>query len=109
MDEASIKQSLLSLKVELQTQEYNFQKTNKPLELDQARLGRLSRMDAMQVQQMELEASRRRVLQISRIDGALTRLNAGEYGCCYICGNELDMRRLKIDPTTTRCLSCADI
>ena len=79
------------------------------MELDQARLGRLSRMDAMQVQQMELETSRRRVLQISMIDGPLARLNADEFGYCYICGNELDKRRLKIDPRTTRCLSCADI
>jgi DnaK suppressor protein len=100
---------LLSLKAESQTQEDTFQITNKPLELDQARLGRLSRMDAMQVQQMELETSRRRVLQISKIDGALARLNTDEFGYCYICGNELDMRRLKIDPTTTSCLSCADI
>ena len=108
MDDASTKKSLLSLKAELQNQEDAFQETNKPLELDQARLGRLSRMDAMQVQEMELETSRRRVLHISKIDGALMRLKEGEYGYCYICGEELDARRLKIDPTTTRCLYCAD-
>jgi len=72
------------------------------------RLGRGHSMESMQVQEMELETSRRRVLHITKIDGALIRLKEGEYGYCYVCGEELDERRLKIDPTTTRCLPCAD-
>jgi DnaK suppressor protein len=104
----AIKKALLRLRDELQQQEAEFQKTNKPLELDQARLGRLSRMDAMQVQQMELETSRRRQRQLLKIDGALKRLEIGEYGFCFVCGDELDERRLKLEPTTTRCLSCVE-
>jgi DnaK suppressor protein len=108
MDNSKAEKQLLKLKVDIQQQEAIFQKENKPLELDQTRLGRLSRMDAMQVQQMELETSRRRVLQLSKIDGALQRIKSGEYGFCYICGEELDENRLLIDPTVTRCMACID-
>lgn len=74
-----IKKTLLKLKADLELQESYFQKNNQPLELDQARLGRLSRMDAMQVQQMELETSRRRQHHLLRINGALTRLEMNEF------------------------------
>ncbi|PHS72192.1 MAG: conjugal transfer protein TraR [Cycloclasticus sp.] len=108
MNDAEAKKQLLTLKADIQQQENDFQKDNKPLELDQARLGRLSRMDAMQVQQMELEASRRRMLQLSKIEGALQRIQSGDYGFCFICGDKLDGKRLAIDPTVTRCMSCVD-
>ncbi|HIF18484.1 MAG TPA: TraR/DksA family transcriptional regulator [Cycloclasticus sp.] len=108
MSDAEAKKQLLTLKADIQQQEDDFQKDNKPLELDQARLGRLSRMDAMQVQQMALETSRRRVLQLSKIHGALQRIESGDYGFCFICGEELDKNRLVIDPTVTRCMSCVD-
>jgi len=62
----------------------------------------------MQVQQMEQETSRRRITQLSKIDGALNRLESGDFGFCYVCGDELDARRLQIDLTITRCLTCVD-
>ncbi|MEO1888393.1 MAG: TraR/DksA C4-type zinc finger protein [Cycloclasticus sp.] len=65
-------------------------------------------MDAMQVQQMELEASRRRMLQLSKIEGALQRIQSDDYGFCFICGEKLDEKRLAIDPTVTRCTACID-
>ena len=62
----------------------------------------------MQVQQMELEISRRRQHHLLRIDGALTRFEMNEFGFCFVCGKELDEKRLSIDPTITRCLACSD-
>lgn len=41
------------------------------VELDQSRLGRLSRIDALQGQQMELETARRKQHQLQVIEGAL--------------------------------------
>ena len=51
-----------------------------PVELDQSRVGRLSRMDALQGQVMAQEQQRRRQSQILRISAALARIDAGEYG-----------------------------
>lgn len=103
-----IKQKLLDLRSELQELEETFKETNKPVELDQARVGRLSRMDAMQAQQMALEVTRRRQHQLLKINGALHRIEAGAYGYCFVCGEELDVRRLSIDPTNTRCMECIE-
>ncbi len=102
------KQQLLVLKHDLQAQEAAFKVTNQPVELDQARVGRLSRMDAMQSQEMALESSRRRQQQLVKIDGAMQRLDSGDYGYCFICDEEIDTRRLAVDPTCTRCITCAE-
>ncbi len=103
-----IRQTLLRLRSEIQALEEEFKETSQPVELDQTRVGRLSRMDAMQAQQMALESARRRQHQLTRIDGALRRIESGEYGCCYVCGEEIDARRLSVDPTTTRCMGCVE-
>jgi DnaK suppressor protein len=78
------------------------------VELDQARVGRLSRMEALQAQQVSKETNRRRALQITRIKAALARLEAGEYGCCVSCGEEIDPRRLALDPAAPLCIACAE-
>ncbi|MDM8566163.1 TraR/DksA family transcriptional regulator [Candidatus Halobeggiatoa sp. HSG11] len=107
-DIEKIKQKLLILKAELQGLEETSKESSKPIELDQARVGRLSRMDAMQTQQMEQEVVRRQQRKLLMIDGALRRIESGDYGECFVCGEEIDMRRLAVDPTNTRCIKCAD-
>ena len=103
-----IKQNLLRLRMELQEIEATLKETSDPVELDQTRVGRLSRMDAMQSQQMALETVRRRKEQLIKIEGALKRIEAGEYGDCFICGAEIDKRRFLADPTSTRCMECVE-
>ena len=102
------KQNLLSLRIKLQEQEKLSKGASKPVELDQTRVGRLSRMDAMQAQQMGKEEARRRQQQLLKIEGALRRIESDEYGECYICGEDIDIRRLSVDPTNTRCVGCVD-
>ena len=34
--------------------------------------------------------------------------NAGEYGYCHICGDEIGVARLGFDPASTRCIGCMD-
>jgi DnaK suppressor protein len=111
MNEAALnefKALLLRQKAELLELEESSKDATRPVELDQASVGRLSRMDAMQSQEMAQEASRRRQQQLARIEGALRRIEAGEYGLCFRCGEEIDARRLALDPTLTRCMRCAD-
>ena len=80
----------------------------RPVELDQSRVGRLSRMDALQDQAMSLETERRRQLELQRIDSALARLAEGEYGFCVNCGEEIAARRLELDPAVPICVDCAE-
>jgi DnaK suppressor protein len=79
----------------------------KPVELDQTSVGRLSRMDAMQVQAMAQETERRRNLDLQRAQTALERLDAGDYGYCLRCDDEIPVKRLEFDPAVTTCVDCA--
>ena len=111
MEDADLEQfrtKLLRLRTELQGLEETSKEAAKPVELDQASVGRLSRMDAMQSQQMAQELARRRQQQLARIEGALRRIESGDYGYCSVCDEEIDVRRLALDPTNTRCVKCAD-
>lgn len=77
------------------------------VELDQSRVGRLSRMDALQGQAMSQEAQRRREQELLRIEQALKRVAADEYGDCLRCGEAIVAGRLEIDPAATLCIQCA--
>ena len=76
------------------------------VELDTS-IGRLSRMDAMQNQQMALELRRRRENQLLRIDNAFKRMDQGRYGKCGKCGKLIDEARLEIFPDVVTCVACA--
>ena len=77
------------------------------VELDQSRMGRLSRMDAMQSQQMAIEAKRRRDINLQRIHAALKRIENDEFGYCVNCDEYIKPKRLDFDPTTVLCIDCA--
>lgn len=78
------------------------------VELDQSRQGRLSRMDALQGQQLALETQRRQQRRLLAIDGALNRLLNEEFGYCFQCDEPIALPRLQFDPTVTRCVVCAE-
>ncbi|MCH8155957.1 MAG: TraR/DksA C4-type zinc finger protein [Proteobacteria bacterium] len=107
IDAADAKARLLARRQELVHLTEASVEARRPVELDQARVGRLSRMDAMQSQAMSIETDRRRQVEVRRIDAALTRLDDGEYGFCASCGEAIALKRLEFDPTTPVCIDCA--
>ena len=78
------------------------------VELDQTRMGRLSRMDALQGQAMSMETKRRREIRLSKINSALQRIEEEEYGYCHSCDEAISTGRLEVDPAATLCISCAE-
>ncbi len=77
------------------------------VELDQTSVGRVSRIDAMQAQQMALAQERAREAELSRIAAALKRIDDGEYGDCIECGEPIAEKRLDFDPSVATCIDCA--
>jgi DnaK suppressor protein len=75
--------------------------------LDQTRVGRLSRMDALQGQAMAKATSERRQVEIRRIEAALQRIDNGAYGYCLQCDEAVAELRLRADPATALCIECA--
>ena len=70
-------------------------------------IGRLSRMDAMQNQQMALELRRRQEQQLQRIANALKRMDKGTYGLCGKCKQPIAEDRLEVSPDVVMCVRCA--
>ncbi len=78
-----------------------------PVTLDQQSVGRLSRMDAMQVQAMAKAVDDRRKLALVQIEAALKRLDAGDFGYCVNCDEPIARKRLELDPKAASCIKCA--
>jgi DnaK suppressor protein len=104
----TFRQTLKSLRVEIEQLNNISKEAAGTVTLDQSTVGRLSRMDALQAQQLAQETARRRQIQLQKIDSALRRMDAGEYGYCLICGDEIEAARLDFDPASTRCIGCMD-
>jgi RNA polymerase-binding transcription factor DksA len=47
------------------------------------------------------------LLEIRRIEAALARIEAGEYGICTVCGKPISPERLDALPDTPFCRNCA--
>ncbi len=106
---ANAKELLHLRKAELEAIMKTSEDDGKPVELDQSRVGRLSRMDALQGQALAQETVRRRKNELSRIEAALTRVDAGDYGYCVNCDEEISAKRLAVDPSTPLCIDCASL
>ena len=77
------------------------------VDLDQSRVGRLSRMDALQQQAMQQAAEARREVERQRIQAALRLIEEDLYGDCVRCGDEIALKRLRFDPSLITCVECA--
>jgi len=107
MNEETIKAALLAELAELDELDRGAAESRRPVELDQTTQGRLSRMDAMQGQAMALATQERRRQRRLRIQAALKRLDAGDYGYCVVCDEEIGEKRLETDLTVPTCVDCA--
>ena len=105
----SFKQLLLDMQSAHQQRASNNLNALETVALDQNRMGRLTRMDALQGQQMAQEAERRRLLKLKQIAGAMLRIEQGDFGYCYRCDHEIQLERLRFDPTITRCIQCSEV
>jgi DnaK suppressor protein len=57
---------------------------------------------------IELALVQMRLETIDRIDAALARLEAGQYGRCTKCGDDISEARLRALPFAVRCIECEE-
>lgn len=103
--QSRFKKQLLQIRSDLQAATIT---GDEVVELDQSRVGRLSRMDAMQEQAMSVERKRRHDLELKKITSALQRIEEDEYGYCLHCGKDIAIKRLELDPGASLCIDCAN-
>ncbi len=104
----SPRDKLLALRKELEAVADASADSAAVVELDQSKVGRLSRMDAIQAQAMAKASGQRREAMLRNIEAALKRLDDGDYGFCCDCEEPINPKRLEFDPTALRCIDCAN-
>jgi len=62
--------------------------------------------DATLQQEIDVALLKMRVATVSRIDEAIGRLDAGQYGSCFECDGTISELRLRALPFAVRCRDC---
>jgi DnaK suppressor protein len=101
-----MREKLLKLRKDIESIAAIGDESESIVELDQAKVGRLSRMDALQGQAMAKASGQRREIMLRNIDAALKRIDNGDYGICRDCEEPINPKRLEFDPTALRCIEC---
>ncbi len=107
VDTKRFKEMLIALRAETQASLISAGDSSRAVELDQTTVGRLSRMDAMQQQEMALSAKRRQAQLLHQIEQALQRIEQGDYGYCVVCDDPIAEKRLELNPVVQTCIKCA--
>lgn len=102
------KQMLLDYRRQLEELAETREQASSTVELDQTRTGRVSRIDALQGQEMAKAGQARAELELKKITAALQRIEDGSFGECFECGEEIAEGRLSANPTVTLCIQCAE-
>jgi DnaK suppressor protein len=98
---------LFQLRDELRSSLSQVLAATSPVSPDKA-IGRLTRLEAMQSQQMALEMKRRQEGRLRLVELALEKIKKGVYGTCLRCEEEIAPNRLKAHPETPVCVRCAE-
>lgn len=90
---------LMSAKKTL-TEEATFDTDDLPDEIDLA--------SSEYTQSMVFRLRDREKFLLKKIDDALGRIEAGNFGICEICEEEISLKRLEARPVTTMCIRCKE-
>ena len=97
---------LIEMQQELRTQISSQDSSTKPVTLDQQSVGRVSRIDAIQQQQMAIANQQQTRKLLQHIELALQRIKDREYGACIGCDEPIAFARLMAQPVATLCIKC---
>ena len=101
-----LRSELLTQQQELTELLHDAEDATKPVTLDQQSVGRVSRIDAIQQQQMAIANQQQAGGILQRIELALQRIDEGSYGDCLECGEPIAFARLQVQPFANLCIGC---
>ena len=104
---AGFRQRLLTMEREINTLLGRTSEDSKPVDLDLP-IGRLSRADAIQMQNMAALNKRQLEIKLKQIEGALSAVEKGTFGLCRGCNGEIHPERLDAQPETPFCIECQE-
>lgn len=69
-------------------------------------LGRLTRQEMIQEQQVYEHAMHEAEIRVKRLEYALGKVDSEDYGICAECEEDIVFERLMLLPESTHCVSC---
>lgn len=81
---------------------------SRPVEASGSAIGRLTRMDALQVRQMEQLSRHQLEIRRRQIEAALAAVEDGAFGLCRHCGGPISFLRLEALPEAPFCVECQE-
>lgn len=99
--------SLQDIRLEIEAQLDASREDARPVDLDEP-IGRLTRMDAMQQQNMTQAGRRSLEARLQQIAGALAGVQTGDYGFCRRCDEPIGYPRLRARPESRLCVRCQE-
>ncbi len=105
----SFQKQLENLQVEISNALKGSGESSNTVTLDQSRVGRLSRMDALQQQAMAQAEHSQFQQQLKLIARALKKFDEQDYGWCEECDELIALERLNIKPESQFCIRCQSL
>jgi len=105
---SSLQTALSTLEADLSEQLQISEEAAGIVKLDQTLVGRVSRMDAMQQQNMAVSTRSKVQRKLQKVRLALAAIDSGDYGYCRKCDESIGYPRLNAQPEANLCLSCQD-
>ncbi len=103
---ASLTATLEQLLIDLRAQVELASPAASTVILDQSKVGRLSRMDAIQQQHMADSTLQHAKKRLKLVQKALNKMSDVEYGYCELCDGHIAFARLQARPEAQLCLKC---
>ena len=107
-DKAHVKDVIAAKITELRLVVESDANAQEQIELDQTRVGRLARMDAVQHHAIAQAQGDRAAKQLRLLELLLSKVDDEDFGECHYCGEDIPVGRLLIRPESLRCVECAD-
>jgi len=103
----SLKQALRELQSDLESLLRSTREGTQPVDLDEP-IGRLTRMDAIQQQNVSAANRRTHDIRLQQVKQALAAMGSDRYGLCRRCEDPIGFPRLQARPESPYCLDCQD-
>ena len=97
--------ALMALLVELEEALSRTSASSKAVDLDEP-IGRISRVDALQQQEMAKAQRARQQIRFAQVNAALRAMTEGDYGECALCDDPIPYARLQVRPESPMCMEC---
>lgn len=105
-DKAEIKKEIEAKVAELKNRIVELKESTKPIAPDSS-LGRLTRLDAMQLKAVSEADLERCQEELESLQQKLLTIDSPSFGICRICQQAINIERVKAMPESDLCIVCA--